>query len=1237
MACLLGAIVATLPFGNHPVCGGDTVTDRAFVTIDQPSSPWQTKVEPDGLLRLEHVDGFEGRVLHVRNSSCSQTVDLSGGLYEVAAIGWGSGEVILSVEGLGERALPLGKTRATYGYLFESAGGATSVSVSVKGDGYLRAFAIHPATLEQVAAWQCAQESIRQFGFATVSPQRAAPGVPQPAKGDHVTPLAAMTEGVVIDEPLMNTGHSLNQQRLVTWLCGNGLTGLGAEALGEWMRDHVKNGTAYGSVAILCRGISPANILEGPKQSPLWLQYLRAGGRIVHVGDLPFQTFEYASVKPLMPDANERGLGLLGLDAGWHSPFWGKGDRPVTRTRVGEEWGFENVDSSITGFPIDAVSIPFGTFETLHDKRVGASAWFRNVRGDAPWSGLVKIRQYFDGNDDSALRDVWRAAHYVGRAVSIPQPPPPNAAVVNPLQLEFSAGDVLGRHRWTRGESIEIKASLSPKISADAVRYEFRQGERVLLQRSLPFKASRASISLDTSVWALGDYEVAATAMSRGRPVATTRTAVGIHHAGRCDFPWMAWHQAGPNDSRNQLEFRDIRQSNMEVLLTRATPADIDSTVREGMGFALRVDTDLAGDNPPDYEQSPECFRLDPAGKPIATAYSGGRPSLGISHARVRKNAVESIRRPIEAVGSTPAFRPFVLCNDDYSIYYGWDYSPTVVAAFQREKGRPAPRQRPAPPPPGRVADDDAWLEWFRWTLENVDGGLNRALTVAATSSRPDVRIGPIPGAMQIPFVSLTEPAQYPPYHFGPNGFNLVASYYYNTFWQPVMTTSFWMEVGRMGNRTLPQWNMPDVLGTAGYTRNNLYHYLLGGVDGLAYYRYSYRTESAWEEIRRQGRVIRRIGPVQSALEARPRDIALLNSFTCGCFDPAHTLNQTYAYHNLMQAHYDVSVVLEEEVDTDFVRDHSALVLTRIRWLSSSAYDAIAKHAEKGGLVILDASVPFDIPGARRLTIDLSTGIEGEIASHEPPRTPGLDDYGRPERVRAVARQVSRFLRPCFECDDIRLVAARFAAFGYPHTWFVNALDGEEFSFCRAHAGAGYPGSRTPEKIAALNQWEKAVMDKGPFQTTVHLPTQTGTPYDLVSMSRVPLKRSENTVELSLSMDRFGGALVTWLPAEIQSVRLAAPPRASLGETVAFTATCAFVSPGTADREAATSRPMPFELVLRDPDGRNQPPSGIHMANDGVLSIEWTPARNDATGMWTVAVRELFSGLRASGVIEVTQ
>jgi uncharacterized protein YfaS (alpha-2-macroglobulin family) len=90
-----------------------------------------------------------------------------------------------------------------------------------------------------------------------------------------------------------------------------------------------------------------------------------------------------------------------------------------------------------------------------------------------------------------------------------------------------------------------------------------------------------------------------------------------------------------------------------------------------------------------------------------------------------------------------------------------------------------------------------------------------------------------------------------------------------------------------------------------------------------------------------------------------------------------------------------------------------------------------------------------------------------------------------------------------------------------------------------------------------------------------------------------------------------------------------------LGQPIEFTATCAVMPPDAAEGQAAASGPTPFELVLRDPNGRNQPPSGVHMAADGVLSIEWTPARNDATGTWTVAVRELFSGSQASGVIEV--
>jgi hypothetical protein len=82
----------------------------------------------------------------------------------------------------------------------------------------------------------------------------------------------------------------------------------------------------------------------------------------------------------------------------------------------------------------------------------------------------------------------------------------------------------------------------------------------------------------------------------------------------------------------------------------------------------------------------------------------------------------------------------------------------------------------------------------------------------AVTSVRDDIRIGPIPGGMQVPFIHMWPAGQYPPLNFGEAGHNLVACYYYNSYWQPVTTNTCWIEAGRMGNRDLPTWVMPELL-----------------------------------------------------------------------------------------------------------------------------------------------------------------------------------------------------------------------------------------------------------------------------------------------------------------------------------------------------------------------------------------------------------------------------------------
>ena len=623
----------------------------------------------------------------------------------------------------------------------------------------------------------------------------------------------------------------------------------------------------------------------------------------------------------------------------------------------------------------------------------------------------------------------------------------------------------------------------------------------------------------------------------------------------------------------------------MEVHLASSDLAGVDAAVRHGMGFSLRAIAQLLSGQEPTFEKNRDYFRLNAEGMPITTPLSGGRPSLGISHPWLRKNATASMRESVSKFARHPAFRPYVLCNDDWSIYYGWDYSAPVLADFKAKTGLDAPRKMEKPKAYGTVPDNNPWIKWFDYTLRSIDGAMNRAETEGVVTARPDVRVGPIPGAMQIPLVQMWEPSQYPTYSFGPGGFNLISSYYYNTYWQPIMTTTFWMEIGHLGNRALPEWNMPDPFMTAGYTRNNLFHYLAGGVRGLAYYIYSSRSESAWPEFHRQGAIIRRIAPVQAQLIPARRDIGMLNSFTSNCFDAGHTLSQAYGYHNLMQGHFDVEMVAEEEILAGRAPRYKAILLYNVQYLRKSVYDALTAYAASGGLVILDASIPFEIPNAKRISVDIGMGKEQSPATLTKGAlsTPGLRDYGRSDHVALVRRALSAYVKPWFESPDIKLAATRMQIRRVPYTWFVNVHDGEEYMFLRERMGAGQPGSGTPEKIKEVLHWEQAEMANGPYTTTINFKSLPGVPYDLVAVRKLETTRlADGRFVMNLSMERFGGTLVVWLPEEIAFIKLDAPPVACAQKTARVSATLYGKIPV---RGAAIDRKipgvLPVEFMLR--------------------------------------------------------
>ena len=1228
---------------NH--AADNPVQDPTFVTVGKPDGVWEIvkdKGSEDKAVAQpsKMSDGMTG--IKIKFASVIQAVNLTEGLFELTVKANGQGELTLKVEGSGDRTQSLKKEGGIYGYLFQSPGGVKRIAIGASVDGQVTDAAIQPATEKQKQAWADEQKSLQQFAFVTVSAQRPEPGVASIEFAGEVKPLVSMTRRAVFDDDRMNVPPQMsNIRRANDWLAANGFEKVDGDRIGVWIDERIAKEDAYGSVVVLIRGgTTPVCLFDGEIGAPRWLRYIRAGGRFVQVGVYPFLDSE----SPVPQPVPQNNLAMFGLEHNnWSSIYKAANNGPVTLNPAAKGWGFESTGGAPMGVPVEKVSLAFDNFTLTSAKlngRKGAYNWFKNVRPDMPWSGLIHLFHGFNGNSDIQLRDVWRAANYVGKPVEVPALPPQSVIKPPAVKLATLAGGIKDRREFSRGEKVQLDVTPDAVLGATSVKLELLDGSKTLWIREQPLSKSgdTSSFVLDTAPYAYRAYDLKMTALKSGAAAETCTEKIGIRHIMPAAFNWQMRWNAKSNPIRVALECEDIRNAGMNgVQIGGDHVNSMDAATRQGLGFVVQITASLSpGGKTWDFTKNPEYARLDNEGKTITHSYSAGRPSIGISHPDIRTAAADSMRIVAEKVAQHPGFRRYMICNDDFSVYCGWDYAAHVLADFKAKTGLDAPRKMEKPKAYGPMPDNNPWIKWFDYCLRDITGSMNKAEMDGARAGCPDIRLGPVSGTAMFPeYVSMLQAAQYPTYIFGPNGFNLICDYCYIGYWQPLMTDTYWMDIGRMGNRDLPQWNLADCKGSASYARNVFYHYMAGGVHGLMYFVYEWRTQDSWPEYYRLGEIVRRIGPIQAELKPARRAIGILNSFSSACFDPGHAYVQAYGFHNLMQGHFDVEMVAEEEILAGRAGQYQAILLYNINYLRQSVYDALAAHAAKGGMVILDTSIPFDIPGAKRIAADIGMGKEKTLPF--PPEgahksTPGLYDYGHPKRIALIQKAVLPLVKPWFDCPDIKIVGSRMEAGGVPYTWFVNAQDGKEYIFCRENLRPEMgKGGGTPEKVKEVLDWEKAEMSKGPYTATITLDSLPGVPYDLVSMKKIETKKlPDGRFEIPLSMERFGGELVAWLPEEITEMNVEAPKTAKPNQPVKVSASLLGGSGKT------ISGVLSIEFTLKDPSGKEHVVSGVCGTKDGIATWEWTPAVNDPAGEWMLTVTDLTAGKKAEQKINLS-
>ncbi len=134
--------------------------------------------------------------------------------------------------------------------------------------------------------------------------------------------------------------------------------------------------------------------------------------------------------------------------------------------------------------------------------------------------------------------------------------------------------------------------------------------------------------------------------------------------------------------------------------------------------------------------------------------------------------------------------------------------------------------------------------------------------------------------------------------------------------------------------------------------------------------------------------------------------------------------------------------------------------------------------------------------------------------------------------------------------------------------------------------------------------------------------------YDIMEMRRIDAPIGDDgLMGVDVDMRRSPGKILAFLPKEITGVRLMAPEKLSLGDTLGYAVSV------TDSDGANINASFPVELTLRDSDGATH--LHIWRAAAPELRAAWRLPRNLPAGEWTLEARELISGKAAIARIAV--
>ncbi len=1201
----------------------DNLPDKSSAGLQATDSGWQVTAG-------EIVERDKAAVLSA-GTELKRTASLKPGLYELQIKGSGNGMFTIS-GGVRKRTIQAAGEPGIYGLLFEvTQAGNVEFTLKYKGSRTNRfviaSTVLVPADAERQAAWAAAKKSYELLGYFGTDPQRRAPGS---AKASGVAAVfsreeierSAIRETVVFHDSGYDAVWVDGDAEVAAFFTRRGLAARNAVETEAWLKARSEGDKGVGSSIIFTMGTAPANIVYQPYDDCLLAKYLRAGGRVVWMANLPMVIGQGVSGPTFSNTTEAGGSGgapaeaMLGLSRDKQIFYGVPGP---TFTAAAKAWGLEPGLSLVRPFHAGGVTVPFVTDPKGDYCGVGLVS----LRGDVPFSGLIFVPDQASPKNEALLRNVYRFARYSGKPVEIP-PVATSSEWTLPLEVSLRFGSENQRMVYLRGETVPLVLrihSLKPGIGRIQVSYALREGDAILCKGTS--EISVATQEKDESLGYLnlsdlraGRYMLTVTIDSNGKTLELSRELRIAPLPDHRGTHVAIWCSASTKMKRTEDLLDDLEAHNLAPLFADKLALGRDLALWYGFSFSTRRHGQAENvQNPPGYSND----RLGSSGQILKVRSQGDkRASKGYASPLRRQAEADDFKTQIEFDNIFPAFRQRTVTADDYSQWFGLDYNRYAVEGFRACYGFEPPRPKGSEDPYctvsieralGIIPDDDPWIQLNRYWSETL-GDSGRRLSQAMEAATGGAgKVGPVPGGMQLPLLNMAS-GQYPPFNFGAkNGFNLSSFYYYNSFWQPLLTHLWWLECARMGNRGIEQWMMPDCyqLHFESFYRNSFWLMMAGGVHGLPYFHYPERQPEPMNALKDFGALSRRYGLMLEQLRPAQKKVAMLVPFENVTYRVENGYGMAYPFMNLLLAKIDVEPVSPDELDVNNIRSYDTVVLGQTKWLKAGTVKMLEDYIANGGKVVLDSITAAAIPVKGAATLGFPFGEEG------------VTQYGRAEAIARVRQAMLPIARPPVDCDQ-PYVTVRRAVLpdGTPGAWLASNLTQDEYAKLKAAKDAN------PTEARALE--DKLGYRREIVNTTLAREDDGRIPFDVFGGRALEATRAGGRMTVKIDIPKWEGKLLVFLPSLPSKLEIAGvPSETKPGMPV-------HLEFSVCDKTgAAISTPMPLQLTVRDPQGKeNREYSRRLLTDKGRASTSFTFASNDLEGVWVLEIQDVLTGIKAT-------